>query len=198
MLERIKKLLSHLCFFNTLLLFMWHWRSKLFKSRVPDLWDLMPDDLKWSWCNNNRNKACNKHNALESSQNHPPPPPVHGKIVLYEISPGAKKVGDHWFKCFKETFKSANYARSIYLAVCVCVSVLCCAKLLQLCPTPFDPLNCSPPGSSDYGFLQARILQWVTMPSSRASSRPRNQTCVSLCLLRWQTDSLPLAPPGKL
>ena len=136
MLERIKKLLSHLCFFNTLLLFMWHWRSKLFKSRVPDLWDLMPDDLKWSWCNNNRNKACNKRNALESSQNHPPPPPVHGKIVLYEISPGAKKVGDHWFKCFKETFKSANYARSIYLAVCVCVylcyAVLSCFSCVQL------------------------------------------------------------------
>ena len=34
---------------------------------------LTPDDLRWSWCNNNRNKVHNKCNALESSWNHPPP-----------------------------------------------------------------------------------------------------------------------------
>ena len=43
------------------------------------------------------------------------------------------------------------------------------AKLLQLYPT-LRPLDCSPPGSSVYGILQARILEWVAMPSSRASS----------------------------
>ena len=41
------------------------------------------------------------------------------------------------------------------------------------------PLDCSPPGSSLHGILQARILEWITMPSSRASSWPRNLTCVS-------------------
>ena len=48
-------------------------------------------------------------------------------------------------------------------------TVLCCAKLLQSCPTLCDPMDCSPPGSSVRGILQARILEWVAMPSSRKS-----------------------------
>ena len=53
------------------------------------------------------------------------------------------------------------------------------AKSLQLCPTLCDPMDCSPPGSSVHGFLQAGILEWVAMPSSRGSSRLRDQTHVS-------------------
>ena len=41
------------------------------------------------------------------------------------------------------------------------------AELLQLCPTLCNPMDCSPPDSSVYGILQARILEWVAMPSSR-------------------------------
>ena len=44
-----------------------------------------------------------------------------------------------------------------------------CAKSLQLCPTLCDPMDCSPPGSSDHGILQARTLEWTAMPSSRGS-----------------------------
>ena len=40
---------------------------------------------------------------------------------------------------------------------------------VQLCATPMD---CSSPGSSVYGVLQARILEWIAMPFSRVSSRP--------------------------
>ena len=54
--------------------------------------------------------------------------------------------------------------------------VLCCAKSLQLYLTLCDPMDCSPPGSSVHGILQARILEWVAMPSSRGSSWLRNQT----------------------
>ena len=43
----------------------------------------------------------------------------------------------------------------------------------------FTDLTCSPPGSSVHGISQARILEWVTMLSSRGSSWPRDQTCVS-------------------
>ena len=46
----------------------------------------------------------------------------------------------------------------------------------------FDSLqhyDCSPPGSSVHGIFQARILKWVTMPSSRRSSQPRDRTSVS-------------------
>jgi len=41
------------------------------------------------------------------------------------------------------------------------------------------PMDCSPPGSSVCGILQARILEWVAMPSSRGSSQPRNRTHIS-------------------
>ena len=39
------------------------------------------------------------------------------------------------------------------------------AKSLQSCLTLCDPMDCSPPGSSVYGILQARILEWVAIPS---------------------------------
>ena len=63
---------------------------------------------------------------------------------------------------------------------------------LQSSLTLCDPMDCSPPGSSVHGVLQARILEWVAISFSRASSRPRNRTCVSLCFLLWQVDSSPL------
>ena len=47
---------------------------------------------------------------------------------------------------------------------CACVCV--CAKLLQLCPTVCDSMDCNLPGSSVHGILQARILEWVAMPFS--------------------------------
>ena len=42
-----------------------------------------------------------------------------------------------------------------------------------------DPLGWNHPGSSVHGSLQARILEWVAMPSSRRCSQPRVRTCVS-------------------
>ena len=44
------------------------------------------------------------------------------------------------------------------------------AKLLQSCPALCDPMDHSPPGSSVHGILQARILEWVAISSSRGSS----------------------------
>ena len=76
---------------------------------VPNHWDLIPDDLRWTWCNNNRNK---------------------------------------W-------------------------------KLLSLCLTLCDPMDCSLPGSSVHGILQARILEWVAISLSRGSSQPRDWTQIS-------------------
>ena len=49
----------------------------------------------------------------------------------------------------------------------------------QLCPTLFDPMDCSLTGFSIHGILQARILEWVTISFSRGSSRPRYRTLVS-------------------
>ena len=62
-----------------------------------------------------------------------------------------------------------------------------CAESLQSCPTLCNPIDCRPSGPSVHGILQARILGWVTMPSSRRSSQPRDQTCISciFCNGRW-------------
>ena len=53
------------------------------------------------------------------------------------------------------------------------------AKLFQWYQTLCNPLDCSPLGSSVHGILQARILEWVAMPSPRGSFRPRDRTHVS-------------------
>ena len=52
------------------------------------------------------------------------------------------------------------------------------AKSLQSCSTLCDPIDCSPPGSCVHGILQARILEWVAMPSFWGSSPFRDQTLV--------------------
>ena len=51
----------------------------------------------------------------------------------------------------------------------------------QSCQTLCDPLDCSPPGSSVHGVLQARILEWVAVPFSR------DQTQVSCIAGRFFT-----------
>ena len=51
----------------------------------------------------------------------------------------------------------------------------------QSCLTLCDPTDCSPPGSSVHGILQARILKWIAVPFSRVSSWPRDWTEV-FCL----------------
>ena len=69
------------------------------------------------------------------------------------------------------------------------------AKLLQLCPTLCDPIDYTPAGSSVHGDSPGKntgvgchaLLQGI-FPTQRSNLRP-------LCLLRWQTDSLPWAPP---
>ena len=80
---------------------------------------------------------------------------------------------------------------------------------LPSCLTLSDPVDCSPPGFSVRGILQARMLEWVAMPSSREYSRPRDRThisCVSWSgrwvLYHWATREVPgsmfLTPVGWL
>ena len=53
------------------------------------------------------------------------------------------------------------------------------ALITQLCSILCSPIDCSPPGSSVHGILQARTLEWVAMLSSRGFSQPRDWTQVS-------------------
>ena len=48
--------------------------------------------------------------------------------------------------------------------------VLLYTEVAQSCPTFCDPMDCSPPGSSIHGILQAGVLEWVAISFSRASS----------------------------
>ena len=68
------------------------------------------------------------------------------------------------------------------------VKVLVAQLHLTLC----DLMDCSPPGSSVHGILQARILEWVTISYSRESSARMEPGSPTL-----QADSLPSEPPGK-
>ena len=53
-------------------------------------------------------------------------------------------------------------------AVTQCVAAAAAAKSLQSCPTLYDPMDCSPPGSPVPGILQARTLEWVAISFSNA------------------------------
>ena len=74
---------------------------------------------------------------------------------------------------------------SLNLLVTNFQSVLC--SVAQPSPALFDHMNCSPPGSSVHGILQARILERLSMPSSRRSSQPRDRTQVSRIAGRFFT-----------
>ena len=53
------------------------------------------------------------------------------------------------------------------------------SEVAQSCLTLCYPVDCSPPGSSVRGILQARTLEWVDLPSSRGSFQPRDQNQIS-------------------
>ena len=63
------------------------------RSGVPNLQDLMPDDLRWNWYKNNRNKEHNECKVLESSRNHSSWHQFMGKLFSMKLAPGAKGWG---------------------------------------------------------------------------------------------------------
>ena len=70
---------------------------------------------------------------------------------------------------------------TIILYVCMCVLVT------QSCLTLCDPTDCSLPGFSVHGILQAAILEWIAIPFSRGTSQPRDRTLVSCITGRFFT-----------
>ena len=63
--------------------------------------------------------------------------------------------------------------------VTIAILSLVCVLVAQSCPTICNPVDYSPSGSSVHRVLPARTLEWVTIPFSRCSSQPRDQTRVS-------------------
>ena len=107
----------------------------------------------------------------------------------------------HWFNKY---LSSSSFGIWIKALTCMC------AKSLQLCPTLCDPMDCSLPGSSVQGILQARILEWVTLPSSRIKAHecntktkmgglgPRNELGIWCSIINFFKDffALNFSSPG--
>ena len=87
----------------------------------------------------------------------------------------------------KACVNKENHRWSFFLLVKLVVA--------QSCSALWEPMDCSPPGSSVHGIFQAKILEWVAISFSRGSSRPRDQTQVSYIAGRsftiWATKKPP-------
>ena len=81
-----------------------------------------------------------------------------------------------WWRKLKKFYINENvYCAYVLKEDVVKMSCMHAQSLQTLC----DPVDCSPPGSSVHGILQARVLEWITMPSSKGSSQPRDRTLLS-------------------
>ena len=67
---------------------------------------------------------------------------------------------------------------SSFTSTCPAHRVCAVCSDAQSCPTLWDPMDCSPPGSSVHGISQDRILEWAAISFSRGSSQPRDRTQV--------------------
>ena len=71
------------------------------------------------------------------------------------------------------------------------------SSVAQWCLTLCDPMDCSPPGSSVHGVLQARIPGVGCQALLQGIFQTQGWNSHLLLLLHWQVGSLPLAPPGE-
>ena len=112
-----------------------------------------------------------------------------GKIPVY--LPGLLGKWDTVLKCLE--YEAGTYKPSVYLSSQLIVLWKSESEVAQSCWTLWDPMDCSLPGSSVHGILQARILEWVAISFSRRSSQPRDWAPVSHIVGRRFTSE----PPGK-
>ena len=129
---------------------------------------LHPCHLGWHWCLL-QTFPIDGNDFLPMSQSvlwPPPPAPKQGKSL---------SAGELTFKEYSQHLTDRIYWISTSL-LCVCVCVCVCVKSFQLCLPLCNHMDCSPPGSSVHGILQARILEWIAMSSSRGSFPPRDRT----------------------
>ena len=98
------------------------------------------------------------------------------------------------YESIRRPFLQGTSIMKVYV---LCVYMRYMYLVTQSCPTLWDPMDHSLPGSSVRGILQARILEWVATSYSRGSSRPRDRNCVSRVSCVGRRISLPVPPPGK-
>ena len=107
-----------------------------------------------------------------------------------------------YFLSLSSAYRSLRVQRSLHFVVSVSLSWNEYNPLWLLCSNFLQP-SCSPSGSSVYWILQARILEWIAIPSSRGSFWPRDRTLVSCISDRfftvWATGkshSITVVPPN--
>ena len=129
-----------------------------------------------------------------ATEQHTPHP--HWTILAWRFFRSQSKQNQNSeFKVFLSWFQSPHFTLSTWIHSCVYPSVQVESEseseVAQSYPTLCDPVDCSPPGSSIHGILQARVLERVAISFSRGS-RPRDRTQVSRI-----AGTLNSEPPGK-
>ena len=116
---------------------------------------------------------------------------IHSHLPVYMAGVSSLLISQGFFICSRKMIRSGlettrpairerngYFARDSSVSTLICIQVRregTCAKLLQSCLTLCHPMDYNQPGSSVHGILQARILEWVAVSSSR-SSQPRDRT----------------------
>ena len=103
---------------------------------------------------------------------------------------GFQSKGKRWLSWQEDSRKSISIHQLPF-------GVLLCVLLTPSCLILCNPMDCSLPGSFVYGILQARILEWVTIPFSKGSSGPRDRTQVSSIADEFFTTQPAGKPPKK-
>ena len=124
-------------------------------------------------------------------------PPRYFAILTYQanpLEPLRNTIKVHFFSEFDlPTFQFKIYESSQRLEKVF----YCCCSVAKWCPILCNLMDCSQPGSSVRGILQAKILQWVAIPFSRGIFLTQGSNLHLLCLLEWQAGSSLSEPPGK-
>ena len=98
--------------------------------------------------------------------------PLRVHMLQLKILGAATKT---WY-CQINKYRKDTQWKTLIIAVCE-------SEVAQSCPTLCDPMDYSLPGSSIHGIFQARVLEWVAIPSP--GDRPRDRTRVSLTAGRY-------------
>jgi len=142
-------------------LFCWHWSSWKIKDLISNISHVASGMLRGDWDTEPSFPSCSTGTLLPASC-------LLWQFLLLLVSAGLavrlKHTAPTSCVVITDLISSVSYVR---------------AQMLQSFPTLCDPVGVSTPGSSVRGILQAWILEWVAMPSSRGSSRPSDQTRVS-------------------
>ena len=154
--------------------------SIVFLSTCLKLKFLITNRNIFSWNGNDLGGRCICY-AISSFQDF-----SNAEVGNIDKGPGSSSVYNHRVMIIKKN--NIFFNKKYWFMLFAKVSVGVCAKLRQSCPTLCD---CTL--SSVHGILQARMLKWVCVPSSRGSSQPRDRICGSCIAGGFSTPG----PPGK-